>query len=74
MEDTFLDVRVKFIGNTTNSPMRILIKRGDCFFIRNAIPHRGCENMSDLDHYCLQCHIEPEAWAKKKGQGAIACD
>jgi hypothetical protein len=72
MEDTFLDVRLGEID--ANLPMRVLIKQGDCLFIRNDIPHRGCENMSDFDHYRLQCHIEPQAWADKKGQGAIACD
>jgi hypothetical protein len=72
MEDTFLDVR--FGKNNSNSAMRVLIKRGDCFFIRNDIPHRGCENMSDFNHYRPQCHIEPDAWAKREGQGAIACD
>ena len=36
-----------------------LIKRGDCLFIRNEIPQRGCENMSSVEHHRLHCHTEP---------------
>ena len=60
-EDTFVDLRLEY--SHLHFPVRVLIKQGDCLFIRNDILHRGCENMSDFDHHRLHCHIEPESLA-----------
>ena len=36
-----------------------MIDRGDMLFVRNAISHRECENLTDYEHYCFHCFSEP---------------
>ena len=62
-QHTFVDLQ---ISNHFHFVVHILLLRGDVLFIRNDIPHRRCENMSDFDHHRLHCHIEPQSLVKKR--------
>ena len=32
---------------------RVLIKKRDILFVNNYVPHRGCENLTDYEHYSV---------------------
>ena len=42
-----------------SEPQRVLIERGDVLFVRNDIPHRGCENLSDYTNHRIHILIVP---------------
>ena len=46
-ESSFLDVFIR----GEKGPHRVVYNRGDVIFVRNDIPHRGCENIGDYEHH-----------------------
>ena len=46
-ESSYLDVFIQ----GENGPHRVVYNRGDVIFVRNDIPHRGCENIGDYEHH-----------------------
>ena len=55
-ECSFLDVYID--GET--GPHRVVYNRGDVIFVRNDIPHRGCENMGDYEHHRIHVLTVPK--------------
>ena len=38
---------------------RVLIEWGDILFVRNDIPHRECEILTDCEHHRIHCFCDP---------------
>lgn len=57
MDDTFLDVRPlnHFVWE------RILLRRGDVFFFRGDVAHRGVEHLHPYPHYRIHCYCDLQA-------------
>ena len=54
-KNNFLDI--KYLNQ--ESVERVLIERGNNLFVRNDIPHRGCENLTDYEHHRIHCFCDP---------------
>ena len=52
---SFLDILLE----GQNNAQRVLYERGDIFFVRNDIPHRGCENIGDFEHHRVHVLVVP---------------
>jgi len=50
--DTYLDVQA--LGE--QKYIRILLRRGDMFWFRGDVPHRGVEHDANYDHYRIHCY------------------
>ena len=55
-ESSFLDVSIQ----GEKGPHRVVYNRGDVIFIRNDIPHRGCENIGDYEHHRVHVFTVPK--------------
>ena len=42
-----------------SQPQHVLIERGDVLFVRNDIPHSGCENLSDYSNHRIRILVVP---------------
>ena len=54
-KESYLDV----MHRGKSQPQRVLIERGDVLFVRNDIPHRGCENLTDYPNHRIHILIVP---------------
>ena len=54
-KESYLDV----VPRGKSQPQRVLIERGNVLFVRNDIPHRGCENLSDYTNHRIHILIAP---------------
>ena len=55
-ESSFLDVFIQ----GEKGPYRVVYNRGDVIFVRNDIPHRGCEIMGDCEHHRIHVLTVPK--------------
>lgn len=44
---------------------RVCIRRGDVFFFRGDVVHRGCENYASHEHFRIHVYIDPKALADR---------
>ena len=66
-KESYLDVCTK--GKI--EPQRVLIERGDVLFVRNDIPHRGCENLTDYTNHRIHILIIPANMKTNSGTKSV---
>ena len=60
-KESFFDV----VARGKVEPQHVLIERGDVLFVRNDIPHRGCEKLSDYTNHRIHILIVPDNMHEK---------
>ena len=54
-KESFLNI----IARSKGQPQHILIRIGNFLFVRNDIPHHGCENINNHTNYCIHILVVP---------------